>query len=204
MAECLADGYFRRLTFPTSGHNVGFANNAYLCYSLIAGSIVLVTLLAAKQCRPVAGDSRDERNVIDRSFATCVIANLLVSPITWDHYFLLLSLPTLILWHSAECVRVRVILLSMIAIMAANPSWIWNPLIAGDHELAALWGGEPSVATAWQTVSLIAYPCYTLVALFVFTLLSGRANSISSMVEGDAAAGNGVNEKRAATTVAAR
>jgi hypothetical protein len=41
--------------------------------------------------------SRYER---DHAFATCITAMLLVTPIVWDHYLLLLLLPVALLWAS--------------------------------------------------------------------------------------------------------
>lgn len=71
-------------------------------------------------------------------------------------------------WTTDSCVSLLTVILSL------NVSWIWNPLIAGDHELAYLWGGEPSVATAWETVTLLSYPFYTLLGLFVLSLAMCR------------------------------
>ena len=177
-------GYFRRLTHVTSGHNVGFVDNAILCYALVGLSVVAVTGLSGysvyqrranrdgAELRSLTLSARQDERLtsVDVPFSTCVIANLLVSPITWDHYFLLLILPILVLWAAAERWWQRGLLLTVTVILSLNVSWIWNPLIAGDHELAYLWGGEPSVATAWETVTLLSYPFYTLLGLFVLSL----------------------------------
>lgn len=187
-------GYFRRLTHVTSGHNVPFVNSAILCYSLVGLSIVAVSGSTAYLIhrRGAMGDGAELRSLtltarreellqrVDLPFSACIVANLLVSPITWDHYFLLLILPILVLWAASRRWWQRGLLLAIAVILSLNVSWIWDPLIAGDHELAYLWGGEPSVATPWETVTLLSYQFYTLLALLVLSLCIKPAEASES------------------------
>jgi hypothetical protein len=181
-----AMGYFRKLFYVTSGHSLPLWQNPMLYYFLIGSTTLGVTIAAGWKVRnsaaqaakgaltaehlPSQVDRRAPHMMLDVAFAVCLIANLLVSPITWDHYCLLLSLPILILWNAAATVGQRVFLLVCVLLLSINVLWIWGPLISGEHELAYLWGGEPSIATPLQAIMLLSYPFYTLAALFVFGL----------------------------------
>ena len=179
-------GYFRKLFYVTSGHSLPLWQNPMLCYLLIGSTTLGVTIAAGWKVRSAAAQAgkeplkaeqlpnQDDRQaphlILDVAFAVCLIANLLVSPITWDHYFILLLLPILIFWRAAATVGQRAFLLVCVLLLSINVLWIWDPLIAGDHELAYLSGGEPSIATPLQAITLLSYPFYTLSVLFLFGL----------------------------------
>jgi hypothetical protein len=180
-------GFFRKLLYVTSGHSVPFWQNAPLCFTLIGICTLGVTVAAGWKIRTSAGqgetdastdDGLPERSVghspnirLDVAFAVCLIANLLVTPITWDHYFVLLVLPILIFWKVAASTGRRVFLMVCVLLLSINVQWIWNPLISGDHELAGLWGGEQSIASPIEAMTLLSYPFYTLSALLIFGLM---------------------------------
>jgi len=183
-------GFSRKLFYVTSGHSVALWQNRIVCYTLIGVGTLAVIAAAAWKVRFAArqtalaaeADGRPDAELPqDVAFATCMLANLLVSPITWDHYFVLLLLPILIFWKSTTSIGQRAFLLTCSLLLAINVQWIWNPMIVGEHELAYLWGGAQSVATPLQAITLLSYPFYTMLALFVFGLTrSGRAVETSS------------------------
>ena len=110
----------------------------------------------------------------DLAFGTCIIAMLLVSPITWDHYFLMLVLPLATLWKLVPPApwRRAMILGAIIVLTTVYAKWIWDAAIPGVGECPLRPGDVPSVVTPLQTLTVISYPFYTLMALFVFALLS--------------------------------
>jgi hypothetical protein len=110
----------------------------------------------------------------DLLFALTVIGMLLVSPITWDHYLLLLALPAAVVWQrwprGGMGREVMVLLLAML--------WIEARLVM-EHGLILLDAAHPAnaygnwIATPLETLTALSLPCYALVGLFVLTLLAG-------------------------------
>ena len=93
----------------------------------------------------------------------------LVSPIAWDHYFLLLLLPLAFLWRYLPATGLRVLVTCFaIILLTVNPKWVWDATIPGDGELAVGRGVVASVATPLHAVTALSYQFYTLLALFLF------------------------------------
>lgn len=104
----------------------------------------------------------------DLAFSLTVIAMLLVSPITWDHYFTLLFLPLFLLWcwvPPRGLTRVAFWLL-LIGLWLA-PLFYWRLLIRG----ATHQSWQSLTATPGQAVTALSMHTYILLALFVFTIL---------------------------------
>src|SRR5262249_12406927 len=101
----------------------------------------------------------------DHAFGLSVTAMLLASPITWDHYFLLLLLPAALL--AATRPRPRPRWYAFLACLAV----LWLP-----PELYHLVAGLRSsgLAQPWQTVTTLALQTYALLGLFVLGLVSAR------------------------------
>jgi hypothetical protein len=101
----------------------------------------------------------------DHAFGLSVTAMLLASPITWDHYFLLLLLPAALL--GATLPRPRPRWYAFLACLAV----LWLP-----PELYHLVAGLRSsgLAQPWQTVTTLALQTYALLGLFVLGLVSAR------------------------------
>ena len=133
----------------------------------LASGIVCLAVTAGYIRRTWQADSAARR---DMAFGLGIVAMLLVSPITWDHYFLLLALPLAILWAQRPAsTPSQAFLLTMIVVLGiVNPKWIWDATIVGDGELVFLPDQIASVAQPWQTLTLISYQFYALFALFVF------------------------------------
>lgn len=158
------NGFWRKLLDGAGGHETPLAH-----LPQVAGVLTLLCslgLIVWVGWRSRRGDSVDQR---DRAFAASLVMMLLVSPIAWDHYFLML-LPTFcVLWEQAgraneRTPRVALVVLAVL-LLFVRPTWIWDATIAGDGELAFVRGGVPSVAAPWQVLTVLAYQFYGLLAL---------------------------------------
>ena len=158
-------GFWCKLFDGSSGHVVPLLH-APLFAKLASVSTCLVVTVGYVR-RTWQADSAARR---DAAFGLGIVAMLLVSPITWDHYFLLLALPLAILWAQRPAsTPSQAFLLTMIVVLGiVNPKWIWDATIVGDGELVFLPDQIASVAQPWQTLTLISYQFYALFALFVF------------------------------------
>jgi alpha-1,2-mannosyltransferase len=105
----------------------------------------------------------------DRAFALTVSAMLLANPITWVHYFLLLTLPVFIVWPRLSSGR-REILVFLLAIVAAPP---WKLV---EYALILL-HGDPNSSGPWQTLTALSLPCYAQLGVFVLTALASADRS---------------------------
>ena len=168
------NGFFSKLFISRGGSVVPLWENRPLGQGLYAGGSVLVTAFVFLASRL----ARDERRR-DVAFAACLIGMLLVCPLTWDHYFLLLACPGLLLWHAARGQTVmKVSLLALLAILTlARPGWIFALTVPGDGEFAALAGGEPSLALPIHCLTGLALLFYALLLLFVATLVISRTGA---------------------------
>ena len=155
-------GFWSKLFHAPSGHVAPLWFSPATERVLTLVSVGVVVAMIARSIR--AARSEADR---DRSFALAVIGMLLVSPLTWDHSFLLLILPIAVLWRtSAPTAFNRIFLLGVIALLSCNPVPFWGAHIVGQGEWAA--GAARSVAQPWQTLSVLSYPLYTLLGLFGF------------------------------------
>ena len=113
-----------------------------------------------------------EHSQQDVAFGVCMLAMMLVSPITWDHYFLLLLLPMAIFWVHAGNSRKRWVLLAAVLLLATvNPHRIWDLAIELPGEVP-LFADVTTVdaATSWQVLTVISCQFYALLALFLGAL----------------------------------
>jgi hypothetical protein len=102
---------------------------------------------------------------------------LLVSPITWDHYFLLLLLPLAVLWPQLPPKRGwRCAWGAILVLLCLNPKLVWDRTIAGPGELL---GG---VAQPIHAATVLSYQCYTLLALFALGVLMFRRGATAIAV----------------------
>lgn len=159
---------------------------------------------------PVAWRAR-RRAEGDRAFALAVTAMLLVSPITWDDYFLLLLLPVVWLWprlapgrppppatrHDLllllelpltwlwpRLARVgpRWTLAAALVVLSLPPNLLYLALLGLDPlELDSFLTGR--TATAWQSLTLLSVPFYALLGLLVLVLLEARRRGAAAPAE---------------------
>ena len=88
---------------------------------LVASSLVVLLLWARAVLR-----SRSLPTT-DLAFGLTLITMLLISPLTWDHYFLLLLLPLVQLWIGlSDAKRARIVLFLLLACLWTNPLLFWT------------------------------------------------------------------------------
>ena len=103
----------------------------------------------------------------DTSFALAVTAMLLVSPITWDHYLVLLVLPVAVAWLRLPPPFLwRASFLAVLVALGAEPNLLYRRIPGGY---------EAGIATPFQTLTLLSLQCYGLVGLFALALAEARA-----------------------------
>lgn len=110
----------------------------------------------------------------DRAFGVTLTSMLLISPITWHHYFLLLLLPVTLLWLWLPPTGI-----ARVAFMAVFAALFFiNPLQLSD---AFVPGGHPrGTAFPIHTLTVLSLQCYALVGLFVFCVLTSREDTSES------------------------
>jgi hypothetical protein len=102
------------------------------------------------------------RREADRAFGLALTAMLLVSPITWDHYFLLLLVPLALVWlELPDTALAR--LWFLFVVMA-----LWTPPRLLSRLLPP--GQEHTAATQFQAITVLSIHCYALIGLFVLEI----------------------------------
>jgi hypothetical protein len=158
-------GLASKLFVGASGHVEPLVVSPLAADSLTTVSVLALAGLVVRQ----AARARRQPAEHDLAFSLCVVGMLLVSPVAWDHYFLVLGLPLAALWiHTPEGSWKRsVVVLSTVGLLIVNPAWIYRWLLPGPGELAYLHGLEATVATPWQTVTVLSFQLYLLLLLGV-------------------------------------
>lgn len=103
----------------------------------------------------------------DCAFAAVVMVALLLSPIFWHHYFVILTLPLLILWRWLPATAaVRVGLCAAVVILSINPWWV-----SGVEDTA-------NAATTVKTLTGLSFQFYTLLLLGAASLWGSRTAAL--------------------------
>lgn len=150
-------GFWCKLLEARSGHTIPLAPMPRLAHALTLtcdAAVLGVLLVLARRSRTLG-----ER---DLTFGLALNAMLLISPIAWDHYFLLLLLPALLLWlrlRGGAAVLLRILLL----VLSIGPAWLWHYCIPGPGE------HHGQVATPAQSLGPLAYLFYAQLGLFALT-----------------------------------
>ena len=156
-------GFWARLFDPANPHVVPLTQSPLIAKGAMLLCAALLSIgVAWKSWR---AQSMTER---DRAFALGVVAMILCSPTAWDHYWLMLVLPLPIWWWTAQVSPVgRVVFWLCVVLLAViRPLWAWNALI----------GTEPgTLAFPIHSLTVLAYPCYCLLALFGLLVASKDA-----------------------------
>jgi hypothetical protein len=107
----------------------------------------------------------------DQSFAATVVGMLLLTPVTWEHSFLLLLLPMAIFWADSPAASMqRRVLVVLSVVLLVNPA-IFYPFcrIEGLSPTSRVFCSAP------QVLVVLSVQCYALVSLLATVLWHGRA-----------------------------
>lgn len=139
-------------------------------------------VLLAAICGWQAWRATDERGR-DLAFSAAVVGMLLASPITWGHAFVPLVLPLALVWrHSDQQPLVRgAVGASCILLWLVRPGWIWNALVPGFEELSLGMSPAGFAISSSYALTLLSFPTYALLLLFVSGLNARRAKSRPSL-----------------------
>jgi len=129
---------------------------------LLSGLAVIITV--ARVVR-----SAKTRTALDTTFGFAVTGMLLVSPMTWDHSLLLLLLPISILLHDPPPSEVAKALLAV----SVGAIWFLGQRLVCDRLIPG--GLLAGFASPAHTLTVLAYPCYALAALFVVEAVRARS-----------------------------
>lgn len=109
----------------------------------------------------------------DKAFAVAVVAMLLVAPLTWAHYFLLLVLPLCLVWMRTRGVLPR-ILMWVVFLVLLLPDNIGALAALGRQEGRKVGTDEQRLISGPEGLYTVSLPHYALVGLFLLTLLAPR------------------------------
>jgi hypothetical protein len=122
---------------------------------------------------------------VDMIFGLTVLGMLLVSPITWDHYLLLLPLPIAVTWARLPRGGIgREMLLLLLAILWLQPRFVVEHglILLGTLKAQSLY--QDLVVGPLETVTALSVQTYALVGLFVLALLSVRDGHLANTIPG--------------------
>ena len=167
-------GYWSKLLEAPNRHVIPLCELPWLATAASLLSAALLSVMAA--WRSAHATSRQERDV---AFGLCVIAMILVTPVAWDHYFLMLVLPLACLWaHGPMRLDFRLTLVTLsIVLLTIRPTPIWVGIIGGPGELPVDPNVKGSVGLPVHALTVLAYQTYALGALFLVMLLTGRTTA---------------------------
>jgi hypothetical protein len=148
--------YWIKLFHPAVTERVTpLVNSPLLAWALITTSSgVLLALLF--RAAPLTNATS-----LDWFFAATVLGMLLLSPVTWSHYLVILWLPAAILWPAVLKARTpRMIYVPCIVLLCIDPLPLWKAVLD--------W--PAGVAGPVQTLTILGLPTYALVGLFACSI----------------------------------
>ncbi|MFL5245734.1 MAG: glycosyltransferase family 87 protein [Gemmataceae bacterium] len=120
--------------------------------------VVAILLWVARHTRSQAEE--------DHTFGLAVLAMLLVSPITWNHYLVLVLLPVATTWlRLPAAFSWRAAFLTILAALGIEPSLLYKAIPGGFGV---------GVATPWQTLTLLSVQFYGLLGLFALGIAEAQ------------------------------
>ncbi|SIO46776.1 Protein of unknown function [Singulisphaera sp. GP187] len=151
-------GFWSRLLDPAPERLRAASRSDPLFYSpvmariAIGGSYLAIVGLLAWATRRIRGRAAE-----DKAYGLAVTAMLLVCPITWEHYFLLLLVPFAVSWVERPSTTLgRGTLLAILACMWVSPTLFW-----GITDL------KGRVARPIDSMTVLAVHTYTLLLFFL-------------------------------------
>jgi len=165
-------GFWSRLFDPAPERHRIKSLSAPLYYSPVvakAMSLISCGAIVAVLIWAVRRDPRRERG--DLTFALAVTSMLLVSPICWDHYLLLLLVPLAVVWAKLpESPFIRALFLAVVASF-----WLGYPLVWRAFDLVG------RTATPIQSILVLSYQFYALLGLLAIALTELRLGTDRSL-----------------------
>ncbi len=150
-------GFWSRLFDPAPEHGRDRSLTEPLLYSPIlakALSLISSAAVVAILAWAVRRDASDRKG--DLTFALAVTAMLLISPICWDHYLLLLLVPLAVVWTELPESRFA----RTIFLVIVTAFWVGYPLVWTAFDL------NGRAATPIQSLGVLSYQFYALLGLF--------------------------------------
>jgi hypothetical protein len=134
------------------------------------GAALVVTAFVARACN--SARTRVDR---DEAFALALVAMLLVSPITWSHYSILLLLPFGLAWMRIKTAFGMWVLGAIVGLLWLPPNFLAE-LWLGRNEAVSPGDIEHYPLTTADHLGFVSVPHYALLCFFVLLLrLSGRS-----------------------------
>jgi hypothetical protein len=132
---------------------------------------VLALVLSAMTVAIVLWTIRNARTRadLDLAFSLAMTAMLLVSPITWDHYFLLLLVPLTIVWIRLPATGMARAVFTLIVVAFWLPPRLLSRVL--------LQGEGTGIATPAQALSVLSLQFYALLALFLLGIVVARRSN---------------------------
>ncbi|MBY0526455.1 MAG: DUF2029 domain-containing protein [Gemmataceae bacterium] len=157
-------GYWAKLFDPgTKGSPVA----PFFRAPLLARALTLLSCAALIGLLTWAGRGIRSRRAADLAFGLTVLAIPLVSPVSWEHYFLILLLPLAILWQHLPVGLPRWAFWGLVLVLWPEP-WQYH------HYLGRIEAGSDHTATPWNVVTEMALQMYALLGLFALNLSALR------------------------------
>lgn len=161
-ANASLDGFWTRLLSAESDRAIPLVAGRWLpkiAYLLSAATLVGTLAYFTRRCRT--------RESNDLAFGLHIAAMLLVSPITWDHYFLLLTQPLLLVaYHLSRRDLIRKLLTPALFMLWLNPLFLWMLFLGAD--LITVF---TIVSSTEKNIFIVSLPFYALVTTFAITAI---------------------------------
>jgi hypothetical protein len=141
-------------------------------FASAAGSIAVLTGLVLTIRRARARHQRD------LAFGLTLVACILISPVSWEHYFVLLLLPLALLHCRLSRFSVPYFVFwALVALLCLSPTEFWN--LAG---LRVIKEGY-TLVTPWQTLTVLSLQLYAVLALFGWLMMRLLAETSSGATQ---------------------
>jgi len=159
-------GFWSKLFDVTDGRTREFLHAPWLAKTL-------TYLTSAAVSGAVAWQTWRARSLPERdlAFAATVVGMLLVSPVTWDHYMLLLVTPIAVLWYYDEGSWARrAALWCGVGLVGYTPAYQLSKMFFGPANVPV----PLRVAEPWHAIVILPLLTYGLIVLLVLALSGPR------------------------------
>jgi hypothetical protein len=154
---------------------------AFLSYALLLATTFFYTSKFSTGC------NNSKTKYLDYCYSLTMVAMLMLTPICWDHYLLLLALPLALVWERlGRSGLQRFAFLFLIAAVWVSPNELWK---LGGVDILARWPDFQRVPSRtyvihrpYFTLFFLSLHFYALVVLYVWlVLLARREIALSSL-----------------------